>query len=141
MNHYEFHSKFTDKYGRGLMTAIAQMDLSNEYIKIYGECADEVGTPTNEIDRAFGRGESKTLENCLEDCHVQTFQLVETEFFTRLTRESAVAVCNTLFIADSKIEICEGEPDLLLNAENFAYEWNRFHPEEKKITKNMDYIV
>ena len=140
MERNEFHSKFMDKYGRGLINAIYRMDLTDEYIQIYSVCADEVGTPTTEIDRAFGRGESKTLENCLEDCYVQTFQLVETEFFTRLTRGAAVSLCNTLFIADSKIEICEGEPDLLLDAENFAYEWNRFHPEEK-ITKYMDYIV
>ena len=141
MDHYEFHSKFTDKYGMGLMTAIARMDLSNEHIAIYSKWADEVGKPTSDLDKMFGRGETATLENRLEDCHIEVFRLVQKEFFTRLTRENAVALCNALFIADSKIEICEGEPDLLLNAENFAYEWNRFHPEEKKITKHMDYIV
>lgn len=141
MDHYEFHSKFTDKYGMGLMTAIARMDLSNEHIAIYSKWADEVGKPTSDLDKMFGRGETATLENCLEDCHIEVFRLVQKEFFTRLTRENAVALCNALFIADSKIEICEGEPDLLLNAENFAHEWNRFHPEEKKITKHMDYIV
>ena len=141
MDHFEFHSKFIDKYGHGLMTEIAYMDLSDEHITIYSKWADEVGRPTNDLEKMFGRGETATLEDCLEDCHIEVFRLVQKEFFTRLTREAAVSLCNTLFIADSKIEICEGEPDLLLNAENFAYEWNQFHPEEKKITKNMDYIV
>ena len=37
MDHYAFHSKFTDKYGMGLMTAIARMDLSDEHIAIYSK--------------------------------------------------------------------------------------------------------
>ena len=60
MDHYEFHNKFTDKYGMGLMIAIARMDLSNEHIAIYGKWADEVGKPTSDLDKMFGRGETAT---------------------------------------------------------------------------------
>lgn len=141
MDHYELHSKFTDKYGRGLMTAITQMDLSNEYIKIYGKYADEVGTPTTEIEKFFGRGETKTLESCLEDCHAEVCNLVATEYFCNLSRETTVSLCNALAFADCKIQICENEPEFLLDADAVAYNWNKFNPDEKKITKNMDYIV
>ncbi len=141
MDHYEFHSKFTDKYGRGLMNVIARMDLSDEYIKIYSACADEVGTPTNEIEKFFGRGETKTLESCLEDCHAEVCNLVATEYFCNLSRETTVSLCNALTFADCKIQICENEPEFLLDADAVAYQWNKFNPNEKPILKGGDYIV
>lgn len=141
MDHYEFHSKFTDKYGMGLMTAIARMDLSNEHIAIYSKWADEVGKPTSDLDKMFGRGETATLENCLEDCHAEVCNLVATEYFCNLSRETTVSLCNALAFADCKIQICENEPEFLLDADAVAYNWNKFNPDEKKITKNMDYIV
>ena len=98
MDHFEFHSKFIDKYGHGLMTAIAYMDLSDEHIAIYSKWADEVGRPTNDLEKMFGRGETATLENCLEDCHIEVFRLVQKEFFTRLqTAKSKSAKENLIF--------------------------------------------
>mgnify|MGYP006956049384 CR=1 FL=1 len=142
MDYLEFREKFSLHYGSGLWQSAVAMGINDSYLSITNKWADEIGKPQTEfILSGFSRGATATIEDCIEDCHTELLRVVKETFFGRLSRESAVALCNTLSIADSKIAICEGEPDFQLDADRVAFESNRFHPDEKITKNNIDYIV
>lgn len=75
-----------------------------------------------------------TAETAAQYAHWQIIRELERLFFTRLPRETAVAVCNSLYlIDDSRFIISPGAEELVYNSYAFKSAWNKHNPDQPEI--------
>ena len=109
--------------------------------KFKSEVGQECTDPTVDALRAFsGYSGPFTEDECAGDCFNELTKLFLAEYFGKVSRDAAVAVCNTLMIAGGRIELIR-ESGFWMDEDQFVYEWNKRHPDEEKITKNVPGIV
>lgn len=101
----------------------AQSSVNVEKVTETGPCADFMGT---EID----------AETAAQIAHWTIIREIKKRYFSKLTREAALTICNALPDAFGVFSVCEGIDELTYNNLTFAQTWNDAHPASSPIVIN-----
>lgn len=124
-------------------------DLITTYENTYGSAAKVFlrtlgGKIIREIEEAWNEPDpfvgnpffaSSTPE---EDAHNAILRDIRQRYFSGITRDAALAICNALGDL-GEFRVCTSIPDLTYTSGTFMRAWNDSNPEEKPITINASY--
>lgn len=101
----------------------AQSSVNVEKVTEAGPCAAFMGT---EID----------AETAAQLAHWTIIWEIKKRYFGKLTRETALTICNALPDACGVFSVCDGIAELTYNNLTFVQAWNDVHPEAAPIGIN-----